>query len=122
MAFPEIGSFVLKYKNLLLAGNNANLTNNSNAGKGFLTLAAEVDVSVPHPRHAGAARLCRCDRRAAECAAATPDLAGVGVAEEANSILPTEIVVSEAVSDTEDDTAEEVMKTPEKNNVTIKAA
>ena len=33
----------------------------------------------------------------------------------------TEIVVSEADSDTEDDTIEEVMKTPENNKVTVEA-
>ena len=66
MAIPEIDSFVLKFKNLLLAGINANLTINSKAGKAFLPLAAEVDVRVPHPHHAGAARLRRRERRAAE--------------------------------------------------------
>ena len=124
MAIPEIDSFVLKFKNLLLAGINANLTINSKAGKAFLPLAAEVDVRVPHPHHAGAARLRRRERRAAERAAAATDLAGVEVAdqaEKANANKPTEIVVSEADSDTEDDTIEEVMKTPEKNKVTDEA-
>ena len=59
MAIPEIDSFVLKLKNLLLAGINANLTINSKAGKASLPLAAEVDVRVPHPHHASAARLRR---------------------------------------------------------------
>ena len=51
MAFPEIDSFILKYKNLLLAGIDANLTITSNGGKAVLTLAVEVDVSRPQPHH-----------------------------------------------------------------------
>ena len=59
MALAEIDSFVLKFKNLLLAGINANMTIKSQAGKAFLTLAAEVDVPGPHTRHAGGTRLRR---------------------------------------------------------------
>ena len=73
MAYPKIDSFILKFKNLLLAGIDTNLTITSNGGKAVLTLAVEVDVSYPQPhhhlRHVCAARLRRCERRAAKRAA-----------------------------------------------------
>ena len=116
----EIDSFILKYKNLLLAGIDANLTITSYGGKAVLTLAVEVDVSHPQPhhhlRHVGAARLRRRERRAAERAAAA-DLAGVAAAdqaEEANSDSSAKI----EDSNREDNSTEEVVKN---SNVTSEA-
>ena len=102
MAFPEIDSFVLKYKNLLLAGIDANLTIISQAGKAVLTLTAEVDVSHPHPRHVGVARVRRHERRAAERAAAGDAIcvAGNVPAEDANPNSAAEEAVNE--TDVED--------------------
>ena len=119
MALPEIDSFVLKFKNLLLAGINANLTIKSQAGKAVLTLTAEVDVSRPHPRHVGAARLRRRERRAAERGATdvTAGVAGNDPAEEADPNLAAEILVSD--SDLEDNITEEVIEKDQPKNVSI---
>ena len=55
MAYAEIDSFVLKFKNLLFAGNDADLRIKTVAGKTFITLAAEVKVppTTEHHAHAG---------------------------------------------------------------------
>ena len=110
MAFPEIDSFVLKYKNLLLAGIDANLTIISQAGKAVLTLTAEVDVSHPHPRHVGAARVRRRERRAAERAAAGDAIcvAGNVPAEDANPNSAAEEAVNE--TDVEDNVTGKVIE------------
>ena len=93
MAYSEIDSFILKLKNLMLAGIDANLSIKTNDGKAVITLTAEVNVpnnaqAHPHHQHIGAARVRRPERRAAARAAA--DLAatgaiGVDVAEEASN-------------------------------------
>ena len=111
----EIDSFILKYKNLLLAGIDANLTITSYGGKAVLTLAVEVDVSHPQPhhhlRHVGAARLRRRERRAAERAAAADPADATNQAEEANPIEAAEEVVIENGNDSiQEDTTEEVIK------------
>ena len=127
MAYPEIDSFVLKFKNLLLAGIDANLTINSNAGKAVLTLTAEVDVSSHaqphhHLRHVGAARVRRREKRAEARAAA--DLAGaanVVVAEEAaNPETTAELVVSDEELVEED--TEEVINEARTRKVTDEAS
>ena len=117
MALLEIDSFVLKFKNLLLAGVNANLTINSQAGKAILTLTAEVDVPPLHPRHVGAARLRRRERRAAERETnVTTGVAGSNPAtEEANPNLAAEEAVSD--SDVEDNITEEVIEKDQTTNV-----
>ena len=117
MAHLEIDFFVLKFKNLLLAGVNANLTINSQAGKAILTLTAEVDVPPLHPRHVGAARLRRRERRAAEreTADVTAGLAVNNPVEEANPNLAAEEAACD--SDVEDNITEEVIEKDKTTNV-----
>ena len=59
MANYEIDSFVLKFKNLLFAGNNANLTIKSEAGKCLVEVDITLQPSGPQiyqHRHIGPAR------------------------------------------------------------------
>ena len=73
MAYAEIDSFVLKYKNLLYSGMNADLMIKTEAGKTLITLTAEVKVSPTSRRHVptgGGARERRRVRQAAARAAA----------------------------------------------------
>ena len=71
MACNEIESFVLKFKNLLLAGKNACLTMKSKDGKAFATLQLQLGDPPPtpplasphhHPRRQGPSRLKRIAR------------------------------------------------------------
>ena len=50
MAGYEIDSFVLKFKRLLFAGNNANLTIKSEAGKALVNLSVDVDITLQPSR------------------------------------------------------------------------
>ena len=89
----------------------------SQAGKAILTLTAEVDVSPPHPRHVGAARLRRRERRAAEreTADVTAGLAVNNPVEEANPNLAAEEAACD--SDVEDNITEEVIEKDKTTNV-----
>ena len=55
MAYAKLDSFVLKFKNLLFAGNDADLRVKTEAGKTLITLATEVKVhpTTEHHAHAG---------------------------------------------------------------------
>ena len=106
MAYSEIDSFILKLKNLMLAGIDANLNIKTEDGKATITLTAEVKVSnnvQPHPyhRHVGAARVRRRERRAAERAAADLATAGAGdvAAEEEASTEEVEVLDKEIVAE-----------------------
>ena len=68
----KLTRFVLKFKNLLFAGNNANLTIKSEAGKCLVNLSVEVDITLQpsgpqiyQHRHIGPARQRRHARREA---------------------------------------------------------
>ena len=104
MAYAEIDSFVLKLKNLLYAGINADLRIRSEAGKAFVTLAAEVKVPPPSKHHAraGGARERRRERRAAERAAAVVhavpvDVGTSDVADPVEEFAPTDKIAAEAL-------------------------
>ena len=47
MAMPEIDSFILKFKDLMLARKKAHLDINSENGKAVVNLTATVDVHPP---------------------------------------------------------------------------
>ena len=84
MAYAEIDSFVLIFKNLLFAGIDADLRIKTEAGKTLITLATEVKVppTTEHHDHAGSgAREQRRVRRAAARAAAPVGPAEAAVAD-----------------------------------------
>ena len=110
MADYEIDSFVLKFKNLLFAGNNANLTIKSEAGKCLVNLSVEVDITLQpsgpqiyQHRHIGPARQRRHARREA-----------ARIADEAIAVV--EVRNSEEESQAEKCNEETVVEAAEANN------
>ena len=111
MAFSEIDSFVLKLKNLTLAGRNATLSIKSESGKTFVTLSVEVDdppqLLPQQPSGGGPARVRRRARRAAIRAAAAENLNEDPEAEQVKG--DHQDVVSEAAIGSTHDTTEDVV-------------
>ena len=105
----ELDSFVLKFKNLCLAGENPNLTMKSDAGKVSVSLQVEFNFpplqQVPSKcKRIGPSRKRRLERRAAERKAASEEAAADVAPEEAVLLLLAEIAAK--ATDEEEDIAE----------------
>ena len=121
MASYEIDSFVLKFKNLLLAGIQANLTIKSEAGQSVMNLSVEVDGSIqpshqfPHHHRDGIARQCSRARR--EAARATAENAAD--AETLNFEEEHQVISDSAEDAAVEDSAEQQQEVTEKEKIII---
>ena len=121
MAYAEIDSFVLKFKNLLFAGINADLKIKTEAGKTLITLAAEVKVPPTteyHVHAGGGARERRRVRRAAARAAAAVGPVDSAVADSAKEA--TAIAAKASEDATKDLKAIEKVTAAEEAPTTVK--